>query len=57
MRAPPEAEITSSGRRFSSASSAARVIDSPTAPPMLPPMNPKSMPDTTSGRPSMVPVP
>ena len=57
MRAPPEAEITSSGIRRSSASSAARVIDSPTAPPMLPPMKPKSMPAITSGQPSTVPVP
>ena len=40
--------MTSSGMRRSSASSAARVIDSPTAPPMLPPMNSKSMPATTS---------
>ncbi len=39
MRAPPEAEITISGVRVSSASSAARVIASPTAPLMLPPMN------------------
>ena len=57
MRAPPEAEITSSGVRVSSASSAARVIDSPTAPPIEPPMNEKSMPATTIGRPSIVPVP
>ena len=57
MRAPPDAEITSSGIRRSSASSAPRVIDSPTAPPMLPPMKPKSIPATTSGLPSIVPVP
>ena len=57
MRAPPEAEITSSGVRVSSASSAARVIASPTAPPMLPPMNAKSMPATTTGWPSIVAVP
>ncbi len=57
MRAPPEAEITSSGVRVSRAISAARVIDSPTAPPMLPPMKEKSMPATTIGRPSIVPVP
>jgi len=57
IRAPPEAEITSRGVRVCSASSAARVIDSPTAPPMLPPMNEKSTHATTIGRPSIVPVP
>ena len=57
MRAPPEAEMTSSGSRRSSASSAARVIASPTPLPMLPPMNAKSMAAITSGRPPIVPVP
>ena len=57
MRAPPEVEITSSGSLRSSASSAARVIASPTPLPMLPPMKAKSMAATTSGWPSTVPVP
>ena len=57
MHAPPEAEITSSGMRRSSASSAARVIASPTALPMLPPMKLKSRPAITSGEPWTLPVP
>jgi hypothetical protein len=57
IRAPPDAEMTSSGVRSSRASSAARVIDSPTAPPMLPPMKSKSMPATMTLWPSIVPRP
>jgi hypothetical protein len=57
IRAPPEAEITSSGVRSSSASSAARVIASPTAPLMLPPMNSKSIPATITAWPSILPRP
>ena len=47
--APPEAEMIRRGRCRSRAISAARVTISPTAAPMLPPMNPKSMAVTTSG--------
>ena len=57
IRAPPEAEMTRSGVRDSSASSAARVMASPAAPPMLPPTKSKSIPATTMSWPSIVPAP
>ena len=57
IRAPPDAEITSSGSRRSSASSAAPVIASPTPPPMLPPMKAKSIAATTIGLPPIVALP
>ena len=42
MRAPPEADTETSGRRCSTARSAARANFSPTTDPMLPPRNEKS---------------
>jgi hypothetical protein len=48
MRAPPDAAIVRSGVLVSSAISPARVIASPTALPMLPPMNAKSIAATTT---------
>ena len=57
MRAPPDAEIARNGSFRSRANSAPRVIASPTPPPMLPPMNAKSMIETTSGCPPIVAVP
>ena len=46
-----------SGTRAASACSAARVTFSPTTAPIEPPMNPKSMTQIATGRPSMAPVP
>ena len=46
-----------SGARVSSASSAARVIFSPTTTPMLPPMNEYSIAATTTGTSSSMPLP
>ncbi len=57
MRAPPEEEKTSTGWRCSRPSSMARVTFSPTTEPMLPPRNENSNTATTTGSPSMVPVP
>ena len=57
IRAPPDAETTISGMRSEAAPSAARAIFSPTTAPMDPPMNPKSMTATATGRPSIRPLP
>ena len=57
IRAPPDAETTISGTRSARACSAARVTFSPTTAPIEPPMNPKSMTQIATGRPSIVPVP
>jgi hypothetical protein len=56
MRAPPEAETTMIGLRSLHARSIARVIDSPTTAPMLPPIKEYSMALTMIGRPFIVPV-
>ena len=53
IRAPPDAETTISGTRSARACSAARVTFSPTTAPIEPPMNPKSMTQIATGRPSM----
>ena len=57
MRAPPEAVMISSGSRWSRACSAARVTISPTALPIDPPMNAKSIAATTTGWPLIRPTP
>ena len=57
IRAPPDADTTISGRRLARAYSAARVTFSPTTAPIEPPMNPKSITQIATGRPSIVPVP
>ena len=57
IRAPPDAETTMSGSRWSRAYSAARVTFSPTTAPIDPPMNPKSITQIATGRPSIEPVP
>ena len=56
MRAPPEVEMTISGRSSSRARSAARVIFSPTTEPIDPPMKPYSMAAATTGIRSISPV-
>ena len=53
----PRCATRRSGERVSSASSAARVIASPTPLPMLPPMNAKFIAARTTGCPPIVPVP
>ena len=53
----PTRRRRSSGTRSASACSAARVTFSPTTAPIEPPMNPKSMTQIATGRPSIVPVP
>ena len=49
--------MTNSGKRRWIANSAARVITSPTAEPIAPPMKPNSMTARTSGVPMTVAVP
>ena len=55
IRAPPDAETTTSGTRSSSAPSAARATFSPTTAPIDPPMNAKSMTRMAIRWPSMRP--
>ena len=55
MRAPPDEEMMTTGRRPSSARSIARVIFSPTTTPMLPPMKLYSIAATTVSIPSRRP--
>jgi len=57
MRAPPDADTTTSERRSASARSAARVIFSPTTLPIEPPMNSKSMTTSSTGFPPIVALP
>ena len=57
MRAPPEAVTSTRGVRVRAACSAAHVTRSPTAVPMLPPMNRKSMTARTTPSPPMAAVP
>ena len=52
-----DADTTISGMRSEAAPSAARAIFSPTTDPMEPPMNPKSMTVTATGRPPIRPLP
>ncbi len=57
IRAPPDAETTTSGTRSSRAASAARATFSPTTAPIEPPMNPKSMTRIAIRWPSIRPKP
>ncbi len=55
MRAPPEADTTTSGRRRWRARSALRAIASPTTEPIEPPMKPYSSTARIAGMPSIWP--
>ena len=55
MRAPPEQETMMTGSFRAMARSMPRVIFSPTTTPMLPPMNPYSIAETTVSIPLIVP--
>jgi hypothetical protein len=57
MRAPPEAEKTTAGRRRSSARSNTRVTFSPTTEPIEPPMNSNTKKPTLTPTRSMLPMP
>ena len=57
MRAPPDAENTSAGRRCSSARSNCRAIFSPTTEPIEPPMNSNTKKPTSTSWPEMVAEP
>ena len=57
MRAPPEAVTQTRGTRRSAARSQARTNFSPTALPIDPPMKPKSITASSTGRRSMIAPP
>jgi hypothetical protein len=57
MRAPPDAENSTAGRRWASARSNCRVIFSPTTEPIEPPMNSNTKNPASTGMPPIVPVP